>query len=647
MAGLTESAAGTLSIGVDVGGTFTDAVMIDGSQLWSVKVPTTRDDHGVGVIAAITRLLNASGASASDVARIAHGMTVGTNALLEGQLPPTALVATEGFGDILELRRQNRADLYRLDVPHPPPPVPRARVIEARERCGPDGVIRELSTAEGTRIAAAVKELEVEAVAVALLFSFRHPVHEQRIATAVRALLPDVHVSISSEVLGEIREYERTATTAVDAALTPVLRRYLTGLTARTVAAGLPSPEVMQSNGGLIDLDLASRHASRTVLSGPAAGVIGAALWARFAQIPHALTFDMGGTSCDVALIAHGEPGRTSGTEINGHPLHLPMLDIQTVSAGGGSIAWADSGGALRVGPRSAGARPGPAAYGFGGDQPTVTDAHVVLGRVSWVGTSGVTIPLDRARATATVGRLADTLGLDVETCAAGILAVANNEMARALRVVSVERGVHPGQTAVIAFGGAGPLHACEVADLLGIRRVLAPATAGVLAALGAVIAGQRRDWARTVLLPAVAADRIAAALGAEIDRARSAMPDGVLRVAADCRFVGQSHSLTVPWDTGGDPVALADAFHDLHTRRYGDADPDAPIEIVTIRIAVERPGVLPAIDIEAVGDPVAGPTAQEMTGATLWIARGWDARRCVDGSFDMRRNAEAGGWTP
>ena len=586
MAGLTESAAGTLNIGVDVGGTFTDAVMIGGSRLWSVKVPTTRDDHGVGVIVAITRLLAASQATAAEVVRIAHGMTVGTNALLEGQLPPTALVATDGFGDVLELRRQNRADLYRLDVAHPPPVVPRSRVVEARERCGPDGVIRDLDPKEGARIAAAVKELEVEAVAVALLFSFRHPVHEQRVATAVRTLLPDVHVSISSEVLGEIREYERTATTAVDAALTPVLQRYLTGLTARTAAAGLPAPEVMQSNGGLIDIDLASRHASRTVLSGPAAGVIGAALWARSDQIPHALTFDMGGTSCDVALIAHGEPGRTSGTEINGYPLHLPMLDIQTVSAGGGSIAWADSGGALRVGPRSAGARPGPAAYGFGGDQPTVTDAHVVLGRVSSVGTAGVAIPLDRARATAAVGRLAHTLGLDVETCAAGILAVANNEMARALRVVSVERGIHPGQTAVIAFGGAGPLHACDVADLLGIRRVLAPATAGVLAALGAVIAGERRDWARTVLLPVADADGIALALGAEIDRARAAMPGGALRVGADCRFVGQSHSLTVPWDVNGDPGALASGFRDLHARRYGDPIRMRRSRFVTIRVA-------------------------------------------------------------
>jgi N-methylhydantoinase A/oxoprolinase/acetone carboxylase beta subunit len=647
MAGLTESVARAVNIGVDVGGTFTDAVMIGASRLWSVKVPTTREDHGVGVIEAITGLLNASGTSAARVSRIAHGMTVGTNALLEGQLSPTALVATDGFWDILELRRQNRADLYRLDIAHPLPVVPRSHVIEARERCGPDGVIRDLSPEEGARIASAVCDLGVQAVAVALLFSFRHPAHERRVADAVRALLPDVHVSISSEVLGEIREYERTATTAVDAALTPVLRRYLSGLTARTAAAGLPAPDVMQSNGGLIDIDVASRHASRTVLSGPAAGVIGAALWARTERISHALTFDMGGTSCDVALIAHGEPGRTSGTEINGHPLHLPMLDIQTVSAGGGSIAWADSGGALRVGPRSAGARPGPASYGLGGDQPTLTDAHVVLGRLSSVGTPGAEITLDRDRAIGVVGALAGRLGLELEACAAGMLAVANNEMARALRVVSVERGVHPGQTVVIAFGGAGPLHACEVGELLGIRRVLAPGSAGVLAALGAVIAGERRDWARTVLLPAADADGIAAALGVEIDRAQAALPDGVLRVAADCRFVGQSHSLTVPWDAAGDPAVLAAGFRDLHARRYGDADPDALIEIVTIRVAVERVGDVPAIAVGVVGPAVAGPVTLEMSGATLWIPAGWRARACADGSFDVRRDGEAGEWTP
>jgi N-methylhydantoinase A len=637
MAGLTENATGTLSIGVDVGGTFTDAVMIGASGvLWSVKVPTTREDHGVGVIDAIARLLTASGTSATDVGRVAHGMTVGTNALLEGQLSPTALVATDGFGDILELRRQNRADLYRLDVAHPEPVVPRSRVVEARERCGPDGVILDLSPAEGVRIAESVRDLEIEAVAVALLFSFRYPGHERRIADAIRALVPGVHVSISSEVLGEIREYERTATTAVDAALTPVLRRYLSGLTARTAAAGLPAPDVMQSNGGLIDIDLASRHASRTVLSGPAAGVIGAALWARTEHIPHALTFDMGGTSCDVALIAHGEPGRTSGTQINGHPLHLPMLDIQTVSAGGGSIAWADSGGALRVGPRSAGARPGPAAYGFGGDQPTVTDAHVVLGRVFSVGTSGVEIPLERDRAVAAVGRLADALGLEAEVCAAGILAVANNEMARALRVVSVERGIDPRGLALVAFGGAGPLHACALAEELGMERVLVPLASGVLSALGLAAADLRRDYVGGTFEELEA-------------RASAGLPGAAVARVVDARYPGQSHELTIPEDAD---------FHAAHERRYGfrlDVEPQVVTRRVTAILPRERPSLpcqarlRPAgprrawldgewleLPVLGPGEAVTGPAIVELPGSTCLVRPGWSGEPDGNGTLEL-----------
>ena len=385
----------SVAVGVDVGGTFTDATMIHQGRIHTVKVATTRHDHGIGVMDAVREVLAAAGVPARAVARIAHGMTVGTNALLEGHLARTALVATDGFGDVLELRRQDRADLYRLTAAHPAPVVPHERVVEVRERCGPAGPLIALEPDEARRAAHAVRLLEVEAVAVCLLFSFRHPEHERVLAAALAEALPGVHVSLSSDVLAEMREYERAATTAVDAALTPLLGSYLARLSERTGAAGLPSPQVMQSNGGLIDLTTATRHASRTVLSGPAAGVIGASLWARSEGISHVLTFDMGGTSCDVALIADGVPGRTAGTEINGHPLHLPMLDIQTVSAGGGSIAWADSGGALRVGPESAGARPGPAAYGFGGTAPTVTDAQVVLGRVAVVGTPGREAPLD------------------------------------------------------------------------------------------------------------------------------------------------------------------------------------------------------------------------------------------------------------
>ena len=369
-------------VGVDVGGTFTDAAVVAGGRVTTAKVPTTPDDQSEGVIAAALAALESAGLGAGDVRRFGHGMTVGTNALLEGTGARTSLITTEGFGDVLDLRRQTRAHLYRLDVHHPPPLVPHERTHEVTERCGPDGVITPLDPASVERAVAAVRADGSAAVAVGLLFSYAHPAHEAAVAAALRAALPGVHVSTSSEVLPEIREYERISTTAVDASLTPVLRSYLERLAERAAAAGLPSPAIMQSSGGVLPIADSAEHAAWTVLSGPAGGVIGAARLAGRDGRRLALTFDMGGTSCDVALVRDGVPARSASTVIAGHPLHLPMLDISTVSAGGGSIAWADSGGALRVGPHSAGARPGPAAYGLGGERPTVTDADVVLGRL-------------------------------------------------------------------------------------------------------------------------------------------------------------------------------------------------------------------------------------------------------------------------
>ena len=634
-------------VGVDVGGTFTDAALILGGEIVTAKVATTRDDHGLGVMDAIMQVLATAGRATDDVARIAHGMTVGTNALLENRLAKTALVITRGFGDLLELRRQDRADLYRLDVAHPAPIVPHTRIVEVTERNGPDGEVTPLDPAECARVVGAVRDLNVEAVAVCLLFAFRFPAHERALGVALADGLPGVHISLSNMVLPEIREYERAATTTVDAALTPVLGHYLSGLSARIVAAGLPRPQIMQSNGGLIDLEIAAGHAARTVLSGPAAGVIGAALWARTENISHALTFDMGGTSCDVALIVDGRPGRRSGTMINGHPLHLPMLDIETVSAGGGSIAWVDSGGALRVGPHSAGATPGPAAYDKGGRTATVTDAQVVLGRLASVGTTGHCTPLNLDRAVAVVDALARSLGIACDACAEGIIRVANHEMARALRIVSVERGIHPAGATLIAFGGAGPLHACEVADVLGSARVIVPASAGVLAAVGTLIAGERRDWIQTVLVPLNRGHRLSELLAPLVVRARHTLEGASIEVSADCRYVGQAHALTVPWRVVGDPMDLATAFHSAHTSRYGDADLGAPIEVVSLRVAAERPGDVPAINTELAGPPTPGPIAVPMSGATLWVPDGWTTRERADHSFDIRRDGTANAWTP
>jgi len=492
------------------------------------------------------------------------------------------------------------------------------------------------------RAVEAVRADGAEAVAVGLLFSFAHPAHEAAVAAALRAALPGVHVSASSEVLPEIREYERLSTTAVDAYLTPVLRTYLGRLAGRAAQAGLPAPAIMQSSGGVLPIEASAEHAAWTVLSGPAGGVIGAARLAAREERALALTFDMGGTSCDVALVRDGAPARTSGTVIAGRPLHLPMLDVATVSAGGGSIAWADSGGALRVGPHSAGARPGPAAYGLGGERPTVTDANMVLGRLPLDAPLGGRIRLDPEAARSAVGGLARELGLGPEECAEGILAVAVQEMARALRRVSVERGEDPREAALIAFGGAGPLHACQVADELGVRRVVAPPAAGVLAALGLVVAGERRDYVQTVLARVDDDRGLAGLLEPIAARARHELPGAALRAGADCRYVGQSHALTVDWDPGAPESALADAFHDAHRGRYGDAEPGRPVEAVSLRLAAERPGADPELPPAEPGSPVAGPAVIPMEGATCWVAQGWTARTDAIGSVVMERDGAA-----
>jgi N-methylhydantoinase A len=627
----------TVLVGVDVGGTFTDAVVVAAGWIVTAKRPTTPDDQSEAVVASVLEALDRAGLAAADVERFAHGMTVGTNALLEGSGAPIALVTTEGFADVVELRRQDRAHLYRLDAHHPPPIVPADRRFEVRERCGPDGVVVQLDPTSVDAAVAAVAVSGVEAAAVGLLFSFAHPNHEQAVVKALRSALPHIHVSASYDVLPEIREYERISTTCIDAHLAPVLRRYLRSLGDRCGAAGLPRPAVMQSNGGLIDVEDAADHAAWTVLSGPAAGVIGAAHVARLAGEDAVLTFDMGGTSCDVALI-DGEPARTSQTVINGHPLHLPMLAVHTVSAGGGSIAWVDAGGALRVGPRSAGARPGPACYGRGGTEATVTDANVVLGRIDPARPLAGDLAVERSPAADAVGSLAASLGLDTEACARGIVAVAVQEMARALRVVSVERGVDPRGMALVAFGGAGPLHACDVAEELGMRRVVLPGAAGLLAALGLVIAGERRDEVLSVLTRIGPDTDLAPPLAILRARLQNALPDAAHEAHADCRYVGQSHALTVPWDAERPPADLAGRFHDAHRSRYGDSDPSRPVEVVSIRLAATRPGVAPAFDAGAATAPASGPATFALDGATGWLGPGWSARPGPAGSLVLER---------
>jgi N-methylhydantoinase A/oxoprolinase/acetone carboxylase beta subunit len=613
-------------LGVDVGGTFTDAVLVAGDRLYTAKAPSTPRNQSDGVMTAVRAALEAAGATARDVEAFAHGMTVATNALLEGKGARTALVATDGFTDVVELGRQARRELYRLCAAHPAPLVPPERRFAAPERMGPDGVLRALEEDGAAAVAEAVAGCEPESVAVCLLHAYRHPEHEEALRDALRGRLgDDVHISLSHETVGTFREYERAATTEVDAALSPLLAAYLRRLVGGARDEGLPAPAIMQSSGGLADIDVAAAHAALTVLSGPAGGAAAAALLADRCEEPDLLCFDMGGTSCDVSVIQGGAVQESAGREVGGRPLALPMVDIYTVGAGGGSIGWRDPGGALRVGPQSAGAEPGPACYGQGGTEPTVTDANLVLGHLDPAEPlAGVELDADAAHEA--VGALARELGLSVDECAAGIVRVANAEMVRALRVMTVERGVDPRDFALLAFGGAGPLHATAIAEELGVGRILVPRASGVLSALGLAAADRRRDRARTVFLHGD--DLTAEALAPEEGEA-----------AYDVRYRGQSFELTVR-DVEPDPVAVREAFEAVHEERYGYRDPEGEIEVVTIRERRTEPG--PDVRLESAEDQeIHGPAVVRLPEATLVVPEGWAGRTDRTGTIVLEREAQ------
>jgi N-methylhydantoinase A len=583
-------------IGVDVGGTFTDAVLAFDGRLITAKAPTTPHDQSEGVMAAVRTALAKANAPPGDITELSHGMTVATNALLEGRGARTAFVATDGFTDLVALGRQDRPQLYRLCAARPAPLAPDELRFGVPERMTPDGPLKALTHDAASRLARTIADRGPEAIAVALLHSYRHPEHERLIAEALADALPNAHVSLSHEVVGTFREFERAATTEIDAALSPLLASYLRRLVRRVKEANLPEPSIMQSNGGLIDIAAAAGHAAWTVLSGPAGGAAGAAFVARAAGAGNALCLDMGGTSCDVCVVDDGRVQERSAGEVAGRPLALPMLAIHTVGAGGGSIAWRDSGGALRVGPRSAGADPGPACYGRGGTDPTVTDANLVLGYLSEDATLGGDVHLDRDAANQAVGRLAKTLDLELLACAEGIRRVAGAEMVRALRVVTVQRGIDPRRYALMAFGGAGPLHAAHIADELEIDTILCPRASGVLAALGLVISPRRRDVQRSVLLSgdALTAEAIARAVEQLGNRAREAMrdPEADLRAVYELRYRGQSFELPISGAAQPQPHELRDAFESEHEDRYGYRDEEQELELVTIRVTATTPGV-------------------------------------------------------
>jgi N-methylhydantoinase A len=657
-------------LGVDVGGTFTDAALIDAGSVHTAKVPSTPGDESAGVMRAIVEVLSRADADTADVEVFAHGMTVGTNALLEERGARTALIATRGFADLLEIGRQDRPHLYRLCAPKPRPLIEPELRLEADERTGPDGIVEPLGDEEPERLAELLRERGAESVAICLLFSYLDPAHERRIAAHLRERLPGVHVSASHAVLPRFREYERCSTTAIDAYLSPLLGRYLRQLGAAAAEAGLPEPQVMQSSGGIAPAREAARAGAWSVLSGPAGGAVGAGLVARVSGDGNALGFDMGGTSCDVCVVEDGEVRRTDSRQIGGRTIQLPMVDVHTVGAGGGSVAWRDPGGALRVGPRSAGAEPGPACYGRGGGEPTVTDANLLLGNLAADSRLAGGVALDAEAAATAIGALARSLDLAPLETAAGIVRVANQEMVRALRVVTVERGIDPRGFALLPFGGAGPMHAAAIAAELGIETILCPRASGVLSALGLCASERRRDTARTVMLSGaeLSAERVAAAVAELIAAAGAGIGAAQPQVTYEMRYDGQAFELPVPGPVDPDPADLRERFERSHEERYGHRDPEGEVVLVDIRLALVMPGPEPRpaaatggqleectrailFDGErieaavlrgeaAAGTRAAGPVVFELPEATLILPPGWAAEVDEAGTIVARFQA-------
>jgi len=595
----------SLLFGIDTGGTFTDFVLLTERGVEIHKEPSTPQDPSEAVRIGLRRL------AADRKVRIVHGSTVATNALLERRGARAALITTAGFEDVLEIGRQARSDIYDLAVERQPPIIPEGLRIGVVERVGPDGevvVALDRKTLDG--LVERLADLGVESLAICLLHSYANPDHE----IAILEELEEGYTGFctaSHEVLPEFREYERCSTTAVNAYVGPVMAGYLGRLSSQLASDDV---RIMQSNGGSISLEAARRHAVQTVLSGPAGGVVGGFELARRAGFDHVITFDMGGTSTDVCLCP-GHVSRTAEAGIGDLPIRLPVIDIHTVGAGGGSIASRDEGGSLRVGPLSAGADPGPIAYGRGGDRVTVTDANLVLGRLSAEHFLGGDHPLASGEARRGVERLAETLGMSLSEAANGVLRVANATMERAIRVISLERGYDPRDFTLVCFGGAGAMHAADLATGLGIPRVLVPRAAGTLSALGMLLADYVRDYSRTLLLASAGLrpEDLNGPLAALESRARAdfdaegqAATDLVLERSLDLRYRGQGYELNVPFSDDFEA-----SFHMAHEHRYGYADPSRPTEVVNVR--VQALGRSAPIDLP--GGTLAGPDA---SGAVL-----------------------------
>ena len=603
-----ESKRNRYRIGVDVGGTFTDFVLLnaeDGS-LSHFKVPSTPDDPSIGIAEGIREMLARFAVSAADVGFLGHGTTVATNMMIERRGVATGLITTKGFRDVLAIGRQTRPSLYDYSIRKPLPLVERYRRLEVNERLDASGAV--LKPLDETAVAEVVRQLiasGVASIAVSFIHSYRNPAHEEQVRRVIERIAPGTYVSLSSSVLPEFREFERTSTTVLNAYVGPRMGGYLDQLRTRIAAEGITAePLTFHSNGGLLPVKTVKQLPVLSCLSGPAAGVVGSVAIGAAAGISEIITFDAGGTSTDVSLITGGRPRFTSNRLVAGYPVKMPMLDIHVVGAGGGSIARLDDTGALKVGPISAGAVPGPIAYGKGGTEPTLTDANIVLGRLNPVALLDGRMKVDRAKAAAAIEeQIARPLGLSVEAAAYGILRIATANMSRAIRAVSTEHGHDPADFVLFAFGGAGPLHAAEVAEECGIRRVLVPQEPGTLCARGILLSDISRDYVHTQL--AVVSENVwsqiahvMADMVREGDRwleqERVLRERRTFRLAIDARYQGQSHDIRVYMDTvtDQDRERFIEAFHKTHQLEYGHAIPDLPIEVVNCR--VQAVGIVP-----------------------------------------------------
>ena len=640
------------SVGVDIGGTFTDVTIVDADsgRTWTAKTPSTPRDPSVGFVAGVRKAINVAGADPTLVDRVVHGTTVATNAIVERKPTSLALVTTAGFRSVLEIGRHDvpPGENYYGWVKALRPVTP-DRIFEVPERVSVDGdVLHPLDEACCQEVALEIARLGVESVAVCFLYSFRHPAHERRVAEIIRSICSDIWVSLSSEVLPQFREYERSMATVLNAYVTPHVSRYLDSLSSRlteTVTHDV-SLLIMKSSGGVIGAPTAARQAIHTALSGPAAGVIGATETARQAGFEDIITIDVGGTSADVSLVRGGIPTLTTSGMIGDFPLKLPIVDIHTIGAGGGSLARVDATGRLSVGPASAGADPGPACYGRGALEPTVTDAHLVLGRIPPELLNGE-VRLDQAAAERAIRAcIAEPLGLSVEAAAEGILAIVNANMAGAIRLVSIERGHDPRRFTLVAFGGAGPLHGLELARLLGIPRVLVPRTPGVLSTYGLLNADLRNDFVRTRVwtgpsYPVDHVQQVFAELESEARQSLEAegvhpMPENLTR-SADLRYRGQNFELRVEVPAGDiTPESLRHVeaeFHRAHEALYSYALSSAPVELVNLRVTATAP--LPrarAVEIE----PHLGPVERgqiSVRDVFFGPRHGWVRVACFDRS--------------